>query len=63
MTSRDTLHTSTTVCPAVMVEGPLMVTVGGGAVRGGRGGGERYYAISTNHLLHQREEEAVLVRQ
>ena len=41
MTARDTLHTSTTVCPAVMVAGPSMVTLGGGAVRGGRGEGGR----------------------
>ena len=40
MTFRDTLHTSTTVCPTVMVAGPSMVTLGGGAVRGGRGEGE-----------------------
>ena len=39
MTSRDTLHTSTTVCPAVMVEGPSICTLGVVAVRGGRGGG------------------------
>ena len=46
MASRDTLHTSTTVCPAVMVEGPSMVTVGGVAVRE-EGGKEVYYAISS----------------
>ena len=52
MTSRDTLQTSTTVCPAVMVEGPSMVTLGGGAVRGGREGEgkEVYYGISSSSL-------------
>ena len=48
MTSRDMLHTSTTVCPAGIVEGPSMVTVGGGAVReDGVEGGKEVYSINS----------------
>ena len=55
MTSRDTLHTSTTVCPAGMVESPSMVTLGGGAVREGERG--------RKFIKQSLAEDAVIVRQ
>ena len=62
MTSRDALHTSTTVCPAVMVAGPSMVTLGGGAMRGGR---ERrnFNCYSESLAIQSAVREAVIVRQ
>ena len=63
MTFRDTLQTSTTVCPAVMADGPSMVTVGGGAVGGGREGRKFIMQSVANNLHHLREKETLIVRQ